>query len=256
MPFLGTRTATPTCTAAASTLVGAALAGPVRPAAVVAAGSAAAYLDVGGDLVAVVAPGAVALPCAIVLAPGGEGVLAALVRSVDAGRRPLGLGGGAVWCGGEPVVTARRWFDPRVRVQSIDPGAVARLTATVGAVPPPDPAVPGTTPSTDLLGLGAGLTPSGDDLVAGYLAALRARCLPAADALGAEVRRLAPRRTTRLSAALLAAADRGAVLPEAGAVLRASAGDGDVEAATRRLLALGHTSGWYLAAGLAAGCAA
>jgi hypothetical protein len=255
MPFLGTRTATPTCTAAASALVRAALAGPVRPATVVAAGRSAAYLDVGGDLVAVVAPGAVALPCAIVLATGGDGVPAALVRSVDAGR-PLGVGVGAVWCDGEPVVTVRRWFDPRVRVRSIDPVAAGRLTATVRAVPPPDPAVPGATPSTDLLGLGAGLTPSGDDLVSGYLAALRARGLPAADALGAEVRRLARRRTTRLSAALLAAADRGAVVPEAAAVLRAAGGDGDVEAATRRLLALGHTSGWYLAAGLAAGCAA
>lgn len=256
MRFLGTRTATPTCTAAASALVRAALAGPVRPATVVAAGTAAAYFDVGGDLVAVVAPGAVALPCAIVLAPGGEGALAALVRSVDAGRIPLGVGAGAVWCDGEPVVTVRRWFDPRVRVRSIDPEAAGRLTATVCAVPPPDPAVPGATASTDLLGLGAGLTPSGDDLVAGYLAALRARGLPAVDALGAEVRRLAPRRTTRLSAALLVAADRGAVVPEAAAVLRAAGGEGDVEVATRRLLALGHTSGWYLAAGLAAGCAA
>jgi hypothetical protein len=40
------------------------------------------------------------------------------------------------------------------------------------------------------------------------------------------------------------------VVPEAAAVLRGRPGAAD------RLLALGHTSGWYLAAGLAMGCAA
>ncbi len=61
----------------------------------------------------------------------------------------------------------------------------------------------------------------------------------------------------RLSAALLAAADHAAVVPEAAAVLRAVADGGpDLDGATDRLLGLGHTSGWYLAAGLAVGCAA
>ena len=246
MPLLGTRTATPTCTAAASTLVRPALAGPLRPAAVVASGPAATYLDAGGDLVAVVAPGGVRLPCAVVLATPGP-----LPTGGD-----LAVGAGAVWQAGEPVVTVRRWFDPRVRLAAVVPEALARLQAAVHAIPAPDPAVPGSAgPVEDLLGLGAGLTPSGDDLLAGWLAALRARRLPQADAVGAAVRRLAPGRTTRLSAALLAAADEGAVIPEAAAVLRAVGGAGDVGEAAGRLLGLGHTSGWYLAAGLALGCA-
>jgi hypothetical protein len=245
MPFLGTRTAIPTCTAAASTLVRAVVAGPLRPAAVVASGPAATYLDAGGDLVAVVAPGGVRLPCALVLASPG-----ALPAGDD-----LAVGAGAVWQAGEPVVTVRRWFDPRVRLAAVVPAALARLQAAVHAIPAPDPAVPAAAPVEDLLGLGAGLTPSGDDLVAGWLAALRARRLSQADAVGAAVRRLAAERTTRLSAALLAAADEGAVIPEAAAVLRAVGGAGDVGPSAGRLLGLGHTSGWYLAAGLALGCA-
>jgi Protein of unknown function (DUF2877) len=233
--------------AAASTLVHDVLTGPVRPATVVAEGPAAAYLDVAGDLVAVVAAGGVVLPCGVVLADG--------VRPRVAGR--VAVGGGAVWADGERAVVVRRWFDPRVRVRAVDPRALARLEAVVAETPAPDPAVPAdASDPAVLLGRGAGLTPSGDDLVAGWLAALRARGVAEAEPLGAAVRRLAAGRTTRLSAALLAAADQGAVVPEAAAVLRAVAGAGDVERAARRLVALGHTSGWYLAAGLAQGLGA
>ncbi|MGH9191387.1 MAG: DUF2877 domain-containing protein, partial [Acidimicrobiales bacterium] len=59
--------------------------------------------------------------------------------------------------------------------------------------------------------------------------------------------------TTRLSAALLDAADVGGLVPEAAAMLRALAGGGGVETAADRLIALGHTSGWHLAAGLLVG---
>jgi hypothetical protein len=233
----------PTGSAAASTLVHEAVTGPVRPAPVVAAGPAATYLDVAGDLVAVVAAGGVVLPCAVVLAGG-----------VPLPVGDVAVGGGAVWVDSEAVVVVRRWFDPRVRLGTVDRRAQARLVAAVAAIPAPDPTVPADATHPEvLLGRGVGLTPSGDDLVAGRLAALRARGAAEAEALGGEVRRLAPGRTTRLSAALLAAADRGAVVPEAAAVLRAVGGVGDVESAARRLLALGHTSGWYLAAGLAQG---
>ncbi|HZM29602.1 MAG TPA: DUF2877 domain-containing protein [Acidimicrobiales bacterium] len=233
--------------AVASTLVHEALTGPLCPAEVVAAGPAATYLDVAGDLLAVVAAGGVLLPCAVALADG--------VRPPVGDR--LAVGGGAVWVDGRPALVVRRWFDPRVRVRAVDPQALARLVAVVAEIPAPDPAVPAdaTDPGV-LLGRGVGLTPSGDDLVAGRLAALRARGSAEAEALGDAVRRLAPGRTTRLSAALLAAADQGAVVPEAAAVLRAAADPAAVVPAARRLLALGHTSGWYLAAGLAQGLAA
>jgi len=233
------------------------LTGPVRRATVVAAGPTATYLAVGDDLLALVAAGAVRLPCAAVLAGDGP--------PPSGGH--LAAGGGGVWDGERPVAAVRRWFDPTVRVGGVDPDAVAHVAARVHAVTPPDPAVPGAAVEAvaadpaaavdGLVGRGGGLTPAGDDLLAGCLAALRARGAPGSEALGEAVLRRARARTSRLSAALLAAADRGAVVPEAAAVLRAVAGGGPhLDGATDRLLGLGHTSGWYLAAGLAVGCAA
>jgi hypothetical protein len=225
---------------------------------VIAAGPAATYLAAGDRLVAVVVAGGVRLPCAAVLAGGA---------SPPAGG-DLAVGAGRVWDGDRPVAAVHRWFDPRVRVAALDPDAVTHLARRIHARPAPDPAVPAAAVAAlaadpagaadDLVGRGGGLTPAGDDLVAGCLAALRARRSPVAGGLGQAVRSQAPGRTSRLSAALLAAADRGAVVPEAAAVLRALAAPpgGDLTRATDRLLGLGHTSGWYLAAGLAVGCAA
>jgi hypothetical protein len=234
----------------ASVLVHPVLAGPRRRCTVLAAGSAATCLAVDEDVVALVPADGVRLPCAAVLV--GDGRLPA--------GDDLAIGEGRVWDHDRPVGTVRRWFDPRVRLSAVDPEAVARLAAVVHAQPAPDPAVPSAAVEAladdpvaavdDLVGRGGGLTPAGDDLLAGCLAALRARRVPVADALGRAVRLRAQAHTTRLSAALLAAADQGAVVPEAAAALRGRPG------AARRLLALGHTSGWYLAAGLTVGCAA
>ena len=270
--------------AVASVLVREVLAGPVRPAVVVAVGPSATYLDVGGRLVAVVAAGGMRLPCAVVLV--GDGA--------PPSGRGLAVGESAVHQAGRRAVTVRRWFDPRLRQARLDAAAVAHLAAAVRARPCPDALL-----STDaalgladdlaggdpraavdtLVGRGAGLTPAGDDLLAGALAALRAVGSPAAAALGAAVRALACGRTTRLSAALLAAADLGAVIPEAEAVLRALSTSAPslraradalgvpgrppafgrpvdaLQGAVDRLLGVGHTSGWHLAAGLAAGAA-
>ncbi len=179
---------------------------------------------------------------------------------------PTAVGAGALWAGDEPGVRVGRWFDPRVRVLYAESVALATVSAykTRDALLPPD-AVDRFADALDrgdvdaalgpLLGRGSGLTPAGDDLVAGALAALRAAAVGSALAadLGAAVRSLAPGRTTRLSAALLAAADEGAVIPEAAAVLRALGGVGDLDAALARLRAVGHTSGSYLAAGLLVG---
>lgn len=234
----------------ASVLVHHVMAGPRRRGTLVAAGSAATALAVDDDVVALVPRDGVRLPCAAVLV--GDGGLPA--------GDDLAVGEGRVWDRDRPVGTVRRWFDPRVRLTAVDPEAVARLAAELHSRPAPDPAVPPAALAAlaedpvaavdDLVGRGGGLTPAGDDLLAGCLAALRARRAPAADALGRAVLRRARGRTSRLSAALLAAADQGAVVPEAAAVLRGRPGAAD------RLLALGHTSGWYLAAGLAVGCAA
>jgi Protein of unknown function (DUF2877) len=235
------------------------LTGPVRPASVIAAGSAATYLEAGGHVLAIVAPGGVRLPCAAMLAGGG--------RLPVAGSR-VAVGDCAVHEDGRRTVAVRRWFDPRVRLLGIDPPAVARFAHVVRSRGSVDPLLPGDAVGrladglgsgdargavSALLGRGTGLTPAGDDLVAGALAALRALGSPAADELGAAVRALAPTATTGLSAALLEAADVAALVPEAAGVLRSLAGGGDVETAAGRLVDLGHTSGWHLATGLLLG---
>jgi hypothetical protein len=115
-----------------------------------------------------------------------------------------------------------------------------------------------------LLGLGPGLTPSGDDFVAGALLALRllemadpvrARTV---DALGASLRRAAERRTNRISAVLLGDASRGQSFAPMHALLAALAAgeEGAQRDAARSLVALGHSSGWDLLAGLCAGLGA
>jgi Protein of unknown function (DUF2877) len=260
-------------TAAASVLVRDLLTGPALPASTVATSAVATYLDVGGRLVAVVRPGGVRLPCAVALTgnPSPSRHEAGLGGDVD-----VTVGGGVIRCGGQPAVVVTRWFDPRVRIRRVDPTAVGLLAALVRSRRRPDELLPAGAAerladdlarddaragAAALLGRGTGLTPAGDDLLAGAVAALRAVGSPAAGGLGSAVRTLAPARTTRLSAALLDAADRGAVVPEVAAVLRAAAAGlpagrdrgPALDEAVDELVGVGHTSGWHLAAGLVVG---
>jgi hypothetical protein len=130
-----------------------------------------------------------------------------------------------------------------------------------------------------LLGCGPGLTPAGDDVLAGALVALAAAGdEPRRAALVAAVRGAVGRpdelldhdrvldhdgvldhdkrgrgagwRTTLVSAALLEQACLARAVPEVSAVLRALAGAGDLDAALARLAAVGHTSGAALALGV------
>jgi hypothetical protein len=246
-------------TAAASVLLHDLITGPARPAKVLAAGPAATYLEAGGRVLAIVTAGGVRLPCAAMLAADGR---------LPVTRSRLAIGCGAVNEDGRQLVAVRRWFDPRVRLAGVDTRAVARLAHVVRSRGGSDALLPDDAPDrlaagltsgdavgavSALLGRGTGLTPAGDDLLAGALATLRALGSPAADQLGAVVRALAPTGTTRLSATLLEAADVAGLVPEAARVLRTLAGGGDVETAADRLVALGHTSGWHLAAGLLVG---
>jgi hypothetical protein len=106
------------------------------------------------------------------------------------------------------------------------------------------------------VGAGSGLTPSGDDALCGVLLALRAVGGGAADAAAASVAdavRGAARGTTSLSASLLGAAAQGYAVPEVVRLVSAAVG-GDPSETSRALpavLAIGHTSGADLVAGLA-----
>jgi uncharacterized protein DUF2877 len=115
-----------------------------------------------------------------------------------------------------------------------------------------------------LLGLGPGLTPSGDDYVGGAFfarallaragAGTAARWCRAAEA----VRAAAPRRTHPISAALLGDLLDGegwAPLHDLASALAADAPEETAREAARRLTRLGHSSGWDLLAGFVAGAA-
>lgn len=104
-----------------------------------------------------------------------------------------------------------------------------------------------------LVGLGPGLTPSGDDALSGAILTLRAtgHQLPARR-LAAAVRDLW-HRTTSISASLLDAAGRGYATPAVTDLFRAVAAGDPAAVATSlpAVLAVGHSSGADLVAGAA-----
>jgi hypothetical protein len=122
-----------------------------------------------------------------------------------------------------------------------------------------------------LVGLGVGLVPDGDNMINGLLLALRllggaisggTRAVWLADWLGAAVTSDAARRTTSLGATLLHCAAHGQASTEVSAVLHGLAGQEPLIPATRALLAAGQAlgtgpgTGAGLAWGLVAGCRA
>jgi len=120
-----------------------------------------------------------------------------------------------------------------------------------------------------LLGLGPGLTPSGDDLLAGLLAVCKwsrrrleedadaNRTLALCEAVVEAVVAGAPARTTRLSARLLNYAADGILYdPAMSRAASLFAGrSADVEPAALKLFGLGHTSGTDMAVGILLGAA-
>jgi hypothetical protein len=101
-----------------------------------------------------------------------------------------------------------------------------------------------------LLGLGPGLTPSGDDCLVGALALLD--CIGERDAhaaLGRAIIEALPGATSALSACLLRAAAAGHI----GEALHRAVSSviaGDVDAAIAAVETIGHSSGWDMMAGV------
>jgi Protein of unknown function (DUF2877) len=263
--------------AGASNALRGAATGPIASARLLGVGPKALYLAVGADhpiipgpaVIAVLAHDAVRLPCGVVL-PTTAAELP--LTAIGPGREAVCLvGGGQLrWTGPDgPVVVniVREW--PVSRVGHGRPAAAA-VTAARAGLPTvlnfrrwsdgnPAQWGGGDRLACALLGRGPGLTPAGDDLLAGLLlghvafesgkspgSGGRSATDPLADAIAA----LAPTRTTALSAALLAHAARGECIPEAAAFAAALAGTTAVEPALHRLLRVGHTSGAALALGL------
>jgi hypothetical protein len=142
---------------------------------------------------------------------------------------------------------------PGSGVRSPSPGAASPLdhdaeTALAGIVDALASGAPLASHVLRLLGRGPGLTPLGDDVLAGLLVTLVALGAPASHRLAATVGAHAPARTTFVSAALLHHAARGECVPELAAVLDG----GGVDA----LLRVGHASGAGLLRGVHAALAA
>ncbi len=103
----------------------------------------------------------------------------------------------------------------------------------------------------DLVGRGEGLTPAGDDVLAGALVAAHAIGDPRLhDWRGATRAALAGRRTTAVSVGMLHAALDGWSSPALADGLTALCGPDDPGPALERLLAVGHSSGRHLLDGV------
>ncbi|MEU6035072.1 DUF2877 domain-containing protein [Actinomadura sp. NPDC047616] len=271
---------------------------PRRPARVIAAFPSAVYLEMRVEpradprtgtcrapeprVLAVVCSDAVRLPNALVLAATRR---ERPFRSVREGAEAW-VGDGLVETDGL-YVRARRWWDPVPALGPLTPSGAARglreledaldeadAAAACGLAGHPDPeALAGACAAGDLagaveaaeriVGLGPGLTPSGDDILSGLLVSLRLvggavrggeRAVWLAGWLGAAVTADAGTRTTALAATLLHCAASGSAGADVAAVLRVVAGHEAPRPAVRRLLAAGHTSGADLAWGVRAGC--
>lgn len=213
------------------------------PVPVVHAGAQAIYLDLDGWCVGVVGPAAARVPCALRLVrPFPE----TFVRQPPAAY----LEGGTLRIGSTPLSIGRV---EAPTVPRLSDGIVPSNTAdpvTVQVTPPP--AVAGFVAQhlpdrridapavARLVGRGDGLTPLGDDMLAGWLAMQRAAGTATPDVDDAV--RSHARRTTLLSATLLDCAAHGEVLPEYAAWLTAI-GTSDEPARVAALHRVGATSG-------------
>ncbi len=227
------------------------LTGPLRPGRVVGVHPSCLYVvsdpdrpDGTGSVVAVETADGVGLPCALRL---GIDLAAAPFAAIEVGDRAT-VGEGRVVAGEIEARVVRWWSPPTVRPWGRQSPRWHELEGLLRDVRPPvDPDLD----PHDLLGRGPGLTPAGDDVLAGWLLAVHhvddLRAAPAA------VLAAAPTATTALSATLLQEAAAGRGVLAAVAMADALGGRGDVAPALDRLLRVGHTSGVALAFGLLRG---
>ena len=202
------------------------------PREVVHASSTAVYADLDGWCVGLVSATATRVPCALWSTLPDLGVLDPVVR----------VHRGELVVGDRPVRVARL-ADPRVsRVGRHGGGTDQRPHATTSGLELPEGGRLSEADLDRLLGRGPGLTPLGDDVLAGWFTTRAALGRPD-DALAAAARRRLGA-TTLLSATLLDCAIRGEALPQLADWL---ADPTDSTAAA--LLAVGATSGAGLLAG-------
>jgi hypothetical protein len=192
------------------------------------------------------------VPVLTVCSPSAVRLPAAIVTATLPGPGPATLGLGRLRQRSLDWRVGRWWRAPRP-AGLVPPGEVPQLWQTqpersVG-VPLPLPAYDDLRPAA-LIGRGPGLTPSGDDVVAGALVAAYATSDPRLRRWrGETLAALGTAKTTAVSRALLHHACDGYATPElAEFVAAVCSGDG-VARARARLLAVGHVSGAALMIG-------
>ncbi|MEO8557104.1 MAG: DUF2877 domain-containing protein [Actinomycetota bacterium] len=253
---------------ASSPLTGTVVAGPSRQALVLASFPTALYLAVGAhhEILPVLASDALMLPTAVRLSAAG--------RALDWGVQPgdmVTVGRSEIRLPCLQVRVVREWRPARVRAvadvagtallsELADtlsshlraPDLMARATDVCRAARSGDDAEVRRRTS-ELIGAGPGLTPSGDDALCAVLLVLCGVGDPAPIALMGAAIQEQWTRTTSLSASLLEAASKGYAVPEVATLVEATLRGDLVEArvALASTLAIGHSSGTDLVAGLA-----
>jgi hypothetical protein len=249
--------------ATGSSTVAELLRGEVRPAVVLGAFPTALYLRLaGGEVVAVLARDAVRLPLGLRLTtPSSDLPLDRWTGPVLVGASYVETAEATVGLSRIVSVSAPAHLEPDPRTVAY---AADRLPELGLAEPLPLPELYGGLTGDRraaeavvrrLLGVGPGLTPSGDDVLAGVLVAAWSFGLVAGH-LRTAVLGAAPGGTTDLSAALLRCAARGETIPQVSALVSALSDRTDarrlVEHPLSELGQVGHTSGVALAAGVIA----
>lgn len=236
------------------------LAGPVREATIVHAGAHAVYATTGTDCIAVLSREATAVPCGLrtsldslhALSP--TGVLPAVGETVLFGQGLFAIADTDIRVG-RLTDASVPYFEPSAAgalAESLRAALGSRLDdvrAELPAIALEQLAAADPSAVHALLGRGDGLTPLGDDVLAGWLATMAAARTQSP--LATLIDDVAAARTTTLSAALLHHAAAGDVLPPFSELIGGlTAGDDQLGDQLNTLLAIGHTSGAGLALGL------
>lgn len=250
--------------------------GAPRAAHVIGAFATAIYLSVrehpagyaaSSRVLALLTNDAVRLPCGLVLGVSSSETW--LPGLVDAG--PIVVGDGALRSGTCTVVGVRTVRTTVAVGGEPVPAQVAELGLRLQATDRALSGLPGVDVSTllrqalqdrsgaqrasrELVGRGPGLTPAGDDVLAGFLAAAGALRLNTEPLVGAVLAR-AIGRTPDLSAQLLRHAAAGEGPPQIQALLTALTSARPVQPALEEVLRIGHSSGHALASGVHAAAA-
>jgi uncharacterized protein DUF2877 len=239
------------------------ISGPVRPVDVLGRFATALYLRLaGGEVIALLSLDAVRLPIGLILPTSSREFPLTNLRC------PVVVGSGVVRIGSWSCRVSRLVSLRAPTALTPDRYACAHLRQLLARCQSADPdlRLPDSLPDDEntpevaadlvrrLLGVGPGLTPAGDDVLAGLLVGLwsfgqRTEPLRLAVLAGLSAG------TTDLSAALLRSAARGESIPQVNQLLRVMSGSawqGRLDHAIYELVRVGHSSGTALATGVLA----